>query len=67
MVLYSAYACMWGEFPEGGRSYVAWYRALVGVGAMGAMAPTLFENMSFGTHTFGKNLIDLSKLTGINQ
>ena len=42
-------------------------RALVGVGAMGAMAPTLFENMSFGTDTFGKNLIDLSKLTGINQ
>ena len=27
-------------------------RALVGVSAMGAMAPTLFENMLIGTHTF---------------
>ena len=27
-------------------------RALVGVGAMGAMAPPLFENMLIGTHTF---------------
>ena len=27
-------------------------RALLGVGAMGAMAPPLFENMLIGTHTF---------------
>ena len=28
------------------------HRSLIEVGAMGAMAPTLFENMLIGTHTF---------------
>ena len=27
-------------------------QGLVGVGVMGAMAPTLFESMPIGTHTF---------------
>ena len=27
-------------------------RVLVGVGAMGTMASTFYEDMSFGTHTF---------------
>ena len=35
------------------------YRALVGVGAMGAMAPPLFENMLIGTHTFMGELNEL--------
>ena len=29
-------------------------RVLGGVGAMGTMAPTFYEDMPFGTHTFGK-------------
>ena len=28
------------------------YRALVSMGAVGAKAPTLFENIGIGTHTF---------------
>ena len=30
-------------------------RALVSVGAVGAMAPTLFGNIGIGTHTFWEN------------
>ena len=35
------------------------FRALLGVGAMGAMAPQLFENMLIGTHTFMGELNEL--------
>ena len=33
-------------------------RALVSVGAVGAMAPTLFGNIGIGTHTFWENFTE---------